>query len=145
MSRPMSRARQAAAAVALLLLAALAWAALVPPAPATPEELFVIPPGTWARRMAGQKAEILPSTLRLTLGTNDVLLLRNHDEVPQGFGPVLVMPGQSFRLPFEKASTYSFACTAHASGQLSIVVDPPLTPGWPTLAWRWRRLQKLFA
>ena len=43
----------------------------------------------------------------LTLGLNDVLVLRNLDDVPQVFGPTLMMPGQSFRLPFEQASTYS--------------------------------------
>jgi hypothetical protein len=124
------------------LLAALAWAALVPPRPATNEELFEIPKGTFARRMAGEKLAILPDTIELTLGTNDVLLLRNLDEVPQTFGPVLIMPGQSFRLPFEKAASYSFACTAHASGQMSVVVEPPLAPGWSTLRWRWQRLQR---
>ena len=123
-------------------IAALAWAALVPPSPASSEELFEIPMGTWARRMAGEKREILPDSIRLTLGTNDVLLLRNRDEVPQTFGPVLIMPGQSFRLPFEKASTYSFACTAHANGQMNVVVEPELTPGWTTLRWRWRRLDR---
>ncbi|MED5618460.1 cupredoxin domain-containing protein [Ideonella sp. BN130291] len=127
------------------LLLGLAWAALVPPAPATREELFEIPKGTWARRMAGDKVEILPSTIELTLGTNDVLLLRNLDEVPQTFGPVLIMPGQSFRLPFEKAASYSFACTAHASGQMSVVVEPALAPGWPTLRWRWLQLQRRLA
>ena len=129
---------------ALLVLAALA-AAIVPPAATSREELFEIPAGTWAQRMAGRNVAILPDTIHLTLGTRDVLLLRNADDVPQTFGPVLIMPGQSFRLPFEKASTYHFACTAHADGQMTIVVDPPLTPGWPTLQWRWRRLQRLLA
>ena len=73
--------------------------------------------------MAGDKVEILPSTIRLTLGLNDVLLLRNLDDVPQVFGPTLMMPGQSFRLPFEQASELQFACTAHASGQMTVVVD----------------------
>jgi hypothetical protein len=50
--------------------------------------------------MAGDKVEILPPTITLTLGLNDVLLLRNADDVPQTFGPALIMPGQSFRLPF---------------------------------------------
>ena len=127
------------------VLIALAAAALVPPARTPREAVFEIPPGTWSQRMAGKPVAILPDTIHLTLGTQDVLLLRNLDEVPQTFGPVLVMPGQSFRLPFEKASTYHFACTAHAGGQMTIVVDPPLSPGWPTLAWRWRRLQKLIA
>jgi len=88
--------------------------------------------------MAGDQVEILPERIHLTLGANDVLLLRNLDEVPQVFGPALIMPGQSFRLPFEVASSYSFACTAHASGQLSVIVAPHPAPGWETLNWRLR-------
>ena len=97
-----------------------------------------IPRGTWARRMAGDKVEILPNTIRLTLGIDDVLLLRNRDDVPQMFGPALIMPGQSFRLPFEVAATYSFACTAHANGAMNVIVDPAPARGWPTLRWRVR-------
>ena len=69
-----------------------------------------------------------------------MLLLRNADEVPQVFGPTLIMPGQSFRLPFATASTYSFACTAHASGQLNVIVEPAPARGWETLRWRLREL-----
>ena len=138
------RLRVLLTAAALLLLALVA-AAVVPPAATAREELFEIPKGTWSQRMAGKDVAILPDTIHLTLGTRDVLLLRNADDVPQTFGPVLIMPGQSFRLPFEKSSVYHFACTAHLDGQLTIVVDPPLTPGWSTLQWRWRRLQKLMA
>jgi hypothetical protein len=128
------------AALALLgSLALVAWAALAPIAPASRDELFEIPHGTWARRMAGEKVAILPDTIRLTLGANDVLLLRNLDDVPQVFGPALIMPGQSFRLPFEVASTYGFACTAHASGQMQVIVEPAPGPGWQTLRWRLRR------
>lgn len=117
-------------------LSALAWAALAPVSVNSRDELFEIPKGTWARRMAGDKIEILPDHIRLTLGANDVLLLRNLDDVPQVFGPVLIMPGQSFRLPFEVASIYNFACTAHASGQMSIIVEPnPATP-WARIRWR---------
>ena len=129
-------ARGAAAVVVLGLLAVLGLAALAPIAPATRDEPFEIPKGTWARRMAGDKVEILPQTIRLTLGVHDVLLLRNLDDVPQVFGPTVIMPGQSFRLPFEVASTYSFACTAHASGQMNVVVDPHPQPGWDRLRWR---------
>ena len=122
-------ARGLVALAAVAVLAALAWAALAPIEPDSHDELFEIPQGTWARRMAGDKVEILPSTIRLTLGVNDVLHLRNLDDVPQVFGPSLIMPGQSLRLPFEVASTYSFACTAHASGQLNVIVDPPVGRG----------------
>lgn len=126
------------------LLLPLAWAAFAPIEPDTRDELFEIPPGTFARRMAGDKVEILPDRIELTLGLNDRLLLRNRDDVPQQFGPVLIMPGQSFRLPFEVASTYSFACSAHASGQMSVVVAPTPAPGWPRLQWRWRHRQRDF-
>jgi hypothetical protein len=116
------------------------WAGLAPVTSATRDEIFEIPPGTWARRMAGDPVEILPSEIRLTLGVRDVLVLRNHDEVPQIFGPTLMMPGQSFRLPFAVASSYQFACTAHASGQMTVVVEPyPETP-WARLRWRVARL-----
>lgn len=126
----------------VVALAPLAWAALAPIEPDSRDELFEIPKGTYARRMAGDKVEILPDTIHLTLGLNDQLLLRNHDEVPQQFGPVLIMPGQSFRLPFEVASTYSFACSAHASGQMAVVVAPNPTAGWPRLRWRWQHWNK---
>ena len=77
--------------------------------------------------------------IRLTLGLNDVLLLRNLDEVPQVFGPTIMMPGQSFRLPFERAAEYQFVCTAHASGQMTVVVEAePATP-WARIHWRVRQ------
>ena len=128
--------------LAVAAAAIVSWAAFAPLSVASRDEPFEVPKGTWARRMAGDKVEILPSRIDLTLGLNDQLLLRNLDDVPQQFGPVLVMPGQSFRLPFEKASTYSFDCTAHASGQMTIVVaEAPATP-WERIAWRWDRLRK---
>ena len=138
----MRRARWGALAVLALVMAATAWAAFAPLRSDSRDALFEIPKGTYARRMAGDKVEILPDTIGLTLGLNDVLLLRNLDDVPQVFGPALIMPGQSFRLPFEVASTYSFACTAHASGQMNIVVAPHPAPGWPTLRYRWQQWRR---
>jgi hypothetical protein len=120
------------------LLAALGWAGFAPIEVSSHEELFEIPKGTYARRRAGDLVEILPDTIRLTLGLNDVLLIRNLDDVPQTFGPTIMMPGQSFRLPFERAASYQFLCTAHASGQLTIEVEPqPATP-WARIRWRAR-------
>jgi len=127
------------------VLIALGWAALAPLRFDSREELFEIPKGTYARRMAGDKVEILPSTIRLALGVHDVLLLRNLDDVPQQFGPTVMMPGQSFRLPFEVASDYQFACTAHASGQMTIVVEPEPSSPWARLRWRAARLWKALA
>ena len=117
-----------------------AWAALTPISSPSRDEIFEIPKGTWARRMSGDPVEILPDQIRLTLGVKDILVLMNQDDVPQIFGPTLMMPGQSFRLPFAQASSYQFACTAHASGQMTILVEPfPATP-WARLRWRVREL-----
>ena len=100
----------------------------------------MIPKGTWARRMSGDKVEILPDHIRLTLGLRDILVLRNRDEVPQIFGPTLMMPGQSFSLPFAQASEYQFQCTAHVSGQMTIVVEPYPANPWARIRWRAREL-----
>ena len=130
--------RRIAIALTLLVLAGLAWAALAPVEPVSREELFEIPPGTSARRIAGEELEILPQTIRL--GVHDVLVLKNSDSAPHVFGPTLILPGQSFRLPFAKAATYSFVCTAHANGQLNVIVEPPPAAGWERFRWRWRGL-----
>ena len=124
--------------LAAIATAAAAWAALAPVRVDSPDVVFEIPNGTWARRMAGNKLEILPSQIRLTLGVRDILVLRNQDDVPQVFGPTLMMPGQSFRLPFAVASEYQFACTAHASGQMTIIVDPRPDNPWARFVWRVR-------
>jgi hypothetical protein len=128
--------------IALAAIVCAAWAAMAPIHSATRDELFEIPKGTWARRMAGNKVEILPAEIHLTLGVRDTLLLRNLDDVPQVFGPTLIMPGQSFRLPFELASDYQFACTAHVSGQMTISVEELPEAGWHRLWWRVRDIAR---
>jgi hypothetical protein len=127
---------------AALTIGAVAAVALTPVKYDSPEELFEIPKGTWARRMAGNKIEILPLEIRLVLGIHNILCLRNLDVVPQIFGPTLIMPGQSFRLPFEVASEYQFACTAHLSGQMTIIVDEEPKSPWARLRWRTTRILK---
>lgn len=136
----LGRAQFIVAALSIPLLGGLGWAALAPIEVASHDELFEIPKGTSARRLAGEQVEILPETIRLTLGLNDILVFRNADSAPHIFGPTLIMPGQTFRLPFSQASTYSFQCTAHANGQLNVIVAPAPAPGWQRLRWRLRSL-----
>jgi hypothetical protein len=127
-------------AIAAVALVGVSWAGFAPVKSESREAYFEIPKGTWARRMSGTLVDILPQEIHLTLGLRNVLVLRNMDEVPQIFGPTLLMPGQSLQLPFEVASTYTFACTAHVSGQMTIVVHPrPATP-WSRVGWRIRQL-----
>ena len=130
--------RLLAGTLALLALGGLGWAAFAPVGADGREKLFEIPPGTSAHRLAGEEREILPQTIEL--GVNDVLALKNSDTAPHVFGPTLIMPGQTFRLPFTQAATYSFLCTAHADGQLEVVVAPPPALGLERLRWRWNKL-----
>src|SRR5580700_7544598 len=141
----MTRARWLTGLIlAAAVAATLVVIGLIPIHSASHDKVFTIPKGTWARRMSGDKVEILPDHIRLTLGVRDTLVLRNRDDVPQIFGPTLMMPGQSFRLPFEQAAEYQFACTAHASGQMTIIVEPnPETP-WARIRWRTRELLHRF-
>ena len=133
----MTRSRILVLAAAAPAIVAL-WAMFAPVDAGSREQLFEIPAGTYARRAAGDKVEVLPTSIRLTLGVKDILVLKNRDNVPQTFGPVLIMPGQSFRMPFGVAGDVQFECTAHASGQMRIVVDPAPDAGWRRLAWRAR-------
>lgn len=113
-------------------------AALIPVRVESRDALFEIPRGTWEMRRAGVDADVLPSEISLVLGLRDVLVLKNLDNVPQIFGPTLIMPGQSFRLPFNVASEYQFECTAHTSGQMKVIVaEGPTTP-WSRLRYRAR-------
>jgi len=127
------------AALGAAVLAGAGWAAFAPAGAQAREEVHVIPKGTWARRMAGDKSDVMPDNIRLTLGVRDVLVMKNDDDVPQMFGPVLMMPGQSFRLPFSVASRYDFACTAHVKGSLAVFVDPK-PQWWRLVLWRARAM-----
>jgi hypothetical protein len=128
------------AVLTALMIAGLGWSALTPVAPGSRQQIFEIPKGTWARRMAGEKIETLPDHIYLTAGVRDILVLKNRDDVPQIFGPTLMMPGQNFTLPFDRPAEYQFACTAHASGQMTIVVDPFPATAWARMSWRARDL-----
>jgi hypothetical protein len=137
-SRPMRYRRRYWVLVLLVSVAvcAVAWAAFAPIHTDSKEKVYVIPKGTWERRHAGENLDVIPAEIRLTIGAKDVLVIRNQDDVPQLFGPVLIMPGQSFQLPFRRASTYLFACPLHTSGLLTIVVEEMPEPGWARLRWR---------
>jgi len=126
----MSLLRRLQLALAALVLVLLAWAALAPLRYPT-RELGVDLARGGAR---------VPGQVWLTLGVRDVLLLRNRDLVPHVFGQVRVLPGREFRLPFEQAGEFPFACDlAPGTRVLVRVLDQP-DPGWARLRWRLRTL-----
>lgn len=126
--------------VAAGVLGALLWAALAPLSSRDRDLPFDIPKGAWKRRMAGDTIEPLPGVIHLTLGVKDVLLLRNRDSSPQMFGPVMIMPGQQYRVPFAEVSDNEFPFTARVSGRIKVIVAPHPTPGLERLRWRIGRL-----
>lgn len=115
---------------ALALVAAAAWAALAPLRYPTRERDLVFAHG----------AGPVPAEVRLTLGVRDVLLLRNRDAAPHVFGQVLVLPGHVFRLPFEQAGDFVYACDAAPGRFVTVRVGNHPDPGWARLAWRLRVL-----
>lgn len=108
-------------AVALLL-----WLALAPLHSASRQRLLAI----------GAAEATMPSTITLTLGLQDVLLLHNRGSVALRFGPVLLAPGQQFQWPFEQAGVYPVAASAWAGGRLTVTVVELPAPGWERLIWR---------
>jgi hypothetical protein len=124
--------------LALAGLVVGAWAALAP-LPALPKErVIVIPKGATA---IGPQP--FPSDIHLTLGLQDVLVLRNDDDRPQLVGGIEIAAGQSLSIPFYWVKDYQFACSAHPSGQLRISVAAKPAPGLGRLWWRLKRLQSL--
>lgn len=120
-------------------LVAIGWAALAP-LPGGPRELvYVIPNGTEAATAAGRDPGVLPGRIRLTLGVQDVLVLRNEDVVEQRFGPARLAAGQSYRLPFSAPVEIPLSCSVHRDGQITIVVEEAPAPGPARLRWRVRR------
>ncbi|MDQ1923138.1 hypothetical protein [Massilia pseudoviolaceinigra] len=125
---------------ACLLL--LVWAAMAPIPPGSRDFLLDVPARAAERRLAGDRAEVLPPVVRLTVGLRDVLLLRNSDSVPHQFGGLRLLPGQQFRLPFERATELQLPCSARVSGELTVLVGLHPNPGPDRLRWRLRALEQ---
>lgn len=140
----MSLVRRVQLALAAVLLAVLAWAALAPLRYPTRELGFDFPrtsSPTASPTASPQPGRVrVPGQVWLTLGVRDVLLLRNHDGAPHVFGQVRVLPGREFRLPFEQAGEFPFACDLAPGARVLVRVLEQPDPGWARLRWRLRTL-----
>ncbi|QOY93866.1 hypothetical protein IM543_20410 [Massilia sp. UMI-21] len=112
------------AVLAGALLLALLWGMLAPLRGASHERLLEV---------GGPQS---PAAVRLTLGVQDVLLLRNAGGKPLVFGPVQLAPGGEFRLPVEVAGEREIPCPALPGGVLRVRVVPMPDPGIERLRWR---------
>lgn len=104
----------------------LLWAALSPLRYPSREKELVF----------GSPAQAVPGKLRLTLGVQDVLLLRNDSARAQVFGQLQVLPGHTFRLPFEQPGAFGFTCSAGSGAHVVVEVVAPPDPGLARLRWR---------
>jgi NMT1-like family len=100
------------------------------------ELTFVIPPGTAARLKEGTPLTVLPSPIHLTMGVRDVLVITNDDEVIHQVGPIILGPRQTYRIPFRRPGRSQYACSLHAAGTLTLVIDPEPAAGLERLRWR---------
>ncbi|MBI4638807.1 MAG: hypothetical protein HY727_20925 [Candidatus Rokubacteria bacterium] len=128
-------------ALAALVLGVAGWAAFAPFVSGSRELSYVIPEGTATRQKADASFAVLPSTIRLTLGVQDVLIVRNEDDATHQLGPILLAPRQTYRIPFRTPSRFQYACSLHSSGQLTIVVEPTPRIGAERLLWRLARVR----
>lgn len=115
-----------AAGTGACMLLALLWLALAPVQVGSRERLLEI----------GAHVDDLPATITLTLGVQDVLLLRNVEHSAQRFGPVQLKAGQQFRVPFEQAGEFTIAAGAWPGGMLKVIVVEWPSPGWERIRWR---------
>jgi hypothetical protein len=112
------------------------WAAFAPLPQGPRELLYVIPKGMAGRQAVGEALAVLPSRIRLTIGVQDVLVLRNDDVVAQSVGPARLEAGQTYRLPMRAPIEFALACSAHKEGKITIVARAAPAPGWGRLRWR---------
>lgn len=83
---------------------------------------YVIPQGTIQRVAAGQPLDVLPSTITMTLGLRDILIIRNDDQQAVQIGPYKIDPGQTFQQQFFNVGTFDLMCTIHADARMRVVV-----------------------
>jgi len=122
--------------LAVLGLAVAGWAALAPLPELPKERVIVIPKGA-----NSQTPQPFPSKILLTLGLQDVLVLKNEDDRPQLIGGIEVGAGQTLSIPFSRVQDFQLSCSAHPSGQLKISVSAKPGPGFGRLWWRIERLR----
>jgi hypothetical protein len=134
------RSRSLATALLVVATGTAGWAAFAPFGAESRAVTYVIPPGTAARLKSGELIGVLPASIHLTLGIRDLLVLTNDDAVVHQLGPVILGPRQTYRIPFRRPGRFQYACSLHAAGTLTLLIDPEPAAGLARLRWRLDRL-----
>ena len=81
---------------------------------------YTIPAGTGDRIAAGEEVEVLPARLEVRLG--DHISIDNQDGRSHVIGPFYVPAGDVMEHTFVATGEFAGACSAHASGEIVVVV-----------------------
>lgn len=120
MSDPAPNHRPMLIGIGVLLAVALALLVTVLTNLGSEELVVEVEAGTAERIAAGERVELLPRTLEVSVG--DSLEIRNYDVVTHEVGPYTVAAGQILRQTFTSPGTIEGLCTLHESGAITIVV-----------------------
>lgn len=82
---------------------------------------LIFPPGTGERVERGKAADGVPDRIDGKIG--DTLLIRNDDRSTQFIAGYAVSPGQSLRIPLNRAGDYITNCSAHKDKSIRMVVS----------------------
>jgi hypothetical protein len=83
---------------------------------------FTIPAGAGEAYDRGEPLDILPGELRVRVG--QVIEIGNEDVRGHLVGPFFVGAGETLRQRFASPGEFIGVCTVHASGRISLTVDP---------------------
>jgi plastocyanin len=81
---------------------------------------FTIPAGTGAKIDAGEEVTVLPELL--VVQTGDLILIHNQDQRNHVVGPFFVPADDTMEHTFVTTGEFAGACSAHTSGQITVVV-----------------------
>lgn len=81
---------------------------------------YTIPAGTGARVAAGEKVDIMPTTIRLKVGEH--LVIHNQDSRSYVVGPIAVRPLETVDHRFDAPGTFVGECALGSTDQLTVVV-----------------------
>jgi hypothetical protein len=112
-----------AAVVALLLVAAAGYVLLGSGADdaRTGETVYLnIPANTSDLLDRGRDVPQIPD--RLTGRVGDTLVIRNRDRATQVVAGYPISPGQTLRIPLNRAGSYETSCSAHRDDSIRMVI-----------------------
>lgn len=90
------------------------------------EIVFAIQPGTAERQAAGEVVAMFPPEIKMTLGSRDILVIRNDDTVPVSIDGLLLDPGQKATQKYFTTGIFTLVCsTDYHNERVKIVVEGP--------------------